>query len=76
MNRNVGATDKRLRTAAGAVVGTGSIAILFGALSLPAVLAPVFGVLAIVLLATATTESCPAYSLFGVDSCSRSSRPE
>jgi len=76
VNRNVGTKDERVRTAAGALAGTASIAILSGALSLPTAIAPVLGVVAIVMFATAATGNCPAYSLLGVDSCSRSSRPE
>lgn len=71
MNQNVGSIDQKLRTATGAVTGTAAIAILLGAVSLPAILAPVLGLVAVVMLATAATGSCPAYSLLGVDSCSR-----
>lgn len=73
MNRNVGSGDKRLRTAVGAVAGTTSIAALAGAVSLPAVLSPVLGLVAIMMLVTATVGTCPIYSMLGVDSCPRDS---
>jgi Protein of unknown function (DUF2892). len=75
MNQNVGSTDGVLRTVAGAVAGAVSIAVLAGALSLPTVLSPVLGVIAVVMLTTATVGTCPVYSVFGVDSCSRGSNP-
>jgi hypothetical protein len=75
MNQNVGSTDGVLRTAVGAVAGAVSIAVLAGALSLPTVLSPVLGVIAVVMLTTAAVGTCPVYSVFGVDSCSRGSSP-
>ena len=75
MRRNVGSVDETLRTAVGAVAGTISIAILTGTLSLPTVLSPVLGIVAIMMLATATVGTCPIYSMFGIDSCSRNSSP-
>jgi lysozyme family protein len=75
MKRNVGSVDETLRTAVGAVTGTISIAILTGTLSLPTVLSPVLGIVAIMMLATATVGTCPIYSMFGIDSCSRNSSP-
>jgi hypothetical protein len=75
MNQNVGSTDGVLRTAVGAVAGAVSIAVLAGALSLPTVLSPVLGVIAVVMLTTAAVGTCPVYSVFGVDSCSRGSNP-
>ncbi len=75
MNQNVGSTDGVLRTATGAVAGAVSIAVLAGALSLPTVLSPVLGVIAVVMLTTAAVGTCPVYSVFGVDSCSRGSSP-
>jgi hypothetical protein len=75
MNRNVGSVDQTLRTAVGAVTGGVSIAILTGTLSLPAVLAPVLGVIAIMMLATASMGTCPVYSVLGIDSCPRDSNP-
>lgn len=75
MDRNVGSTDQALRTAAGAVAGAVSIATLTGTVSLPMVLSPVLGIVAIMMLVTATVGTCPIYSVFGIDSCSRDSRP-
>jgi hypothetical protein len=69
MNKNIGATDKRVRTVVGAVVGAASIATLAGAVPLPALAVPVMGVVALVMLATAAVNTCPAYSLLGVDTC-------
>ncbi len=75
MEQNVGSTDQVLRTAVGAVGGIASIAILAGAVSLPTVLSPVLGIVAIIMLATAAAGTCPIYSMFGIDSCSRKSSP-
>lgn len=75
MNNNVGSVDQTLRTAAGAVTGVASIAILAGVGSLPTVLSPVLGVVAVMMLVTAAVGTCPVYSMLGVDSCSRSSSP-
>jgi hypothetical protein len=71
MDKNVGSTDQMLRTAAGAVAGIASIVILAGIDTVPAALSPVLGIVAIVMLATAAAGTCPVYSMFGVDSCSR-----
>ncbi len=73
MAQNVGATDRQLRTALGALAGTGSLAILAEVVSLPEVLSPVLGVVALVMLVTAATGSCGVYSLLGVDTCSMNS---
>lgn len=70
MNRNVGTKDRQLRTALGAVFGIASLAVLAGSLSLPSILSPVLGVLAIVMLGTAATGTCGFYTLIGVDTCS------
>ncbi|MFT4880555.1 MAG: hypothetical protein ACI9CA_000176 [Natronomonas sp.] len=75
MSQNVGSTDGVLRTVVGAVAGAVSIAVLAKALSLPTVLSPVLGAIAIVMLTTAAVGTCPVYSVFGVDSCSRGSNP-
>jgi hypothetical protein len=75
MSQNVGSTDQKLRTAAGAVTGTTSIAILAGAVSAPAALSPVLGLVAVIMLATAAVGTCPVYGLLGIDSCSRDSSP-
>jgi len=67
MNRNVGSTDRLVRIVLGAVLGAVSLAILAGSVSLPTVLSPVLGVLALVLLGTAATSTCGLYSVLGVD---------
>ena len=69
MSQNVGATDKRVRTAVGAVAGAASLATLAGSAPLPAIAAPVLGVVAIAMLATAATGTCGLYSVLGVDTC-------
>lgn len=69
MNQNVGATDKRVRTVVGAVAGAASLATLAGAAPLPTVAAPVLGVVALAMLATAATGTCGLYALLGVDTC-------
>ncbi|MGQ3328114.1 MULTISPECIES: YgaP family membrane protein [Halorubrum] len=70
MDQNVGPTDKRVRTALGAVVGIASLATLAGAVPLPALAAPVLGVASLLMLGTAATGTCALYSLLGVDTCS------
>ncbi|MFC5134173.1 MULTISPECIES: YgaP family membrane protein [Haloferacaceae] len=70
MDKNVGAMDKRVRTAIGAVMGTVSLATLVGAAPLPAIASPILGVVALVMLGTAATGTCGLYSLLGVDTCS------
>jgi hypothetical protein len=70
MSKNVGATDRQLRTLLGAVLGLGSFAILGGMLSLPMLLAPVLGFVSLVMLGTAATQTCGLYSVLGVDTCS------
>ncbi|ELZ49998.1 hypothetical protein C464_03427 [Halorubrum coriense DSM 10284] len=69
MNQNVGSTDKRVRTAVGAVAGAVSLATLAGSAPLPDIAAPVLGVVAIAMLATAATGTCGLYSVLGVDTC-------
>ncbi|OYR38356.1 hypothetical protein DJ82_12295 [Halorubrum sp. Ib24] len=69
MNQNVGSTDKRVRTALGAVFGIASLATLAGAVPVPALAAPVLGVVSLIMLGTAATGTCALYSLLGVDTC-------
>lgn len=73
VSQNVGSTDRQLRTAIGALFGIGSFAILAGVGSLPPLLSPVLGVLALVLLGTAATGTCGLYSVLGVNTCTRQS---
>jgi hypothetical protein len=75
MAKNVGSTDKVLRTAVGAIAGTASIVILVGNLSLPTMFSPILGAVALIMLATAIIGTCPIYSAIGVDTCSRASSP-
>lgn len=75
MQSNVGAFDQTLRTGTGAAAGLASLAILGSVLSLPTVLSPLLGVVAVMMLVTATVGTCPVYSLLGVDTCPRSSSP-
>jgi len=69
MSQNVGATDKRVRTALGAGLGIASLASLAGALSLPTLTAPLLGVASLLTLGTAAAGTCAFYSLLGVDTC-------
>jgi len=69
MNRNVGATDKRVRIGLGAIAGLASIAILADVLTLPSLIAPVLGLGAVILLVTGLTGFCGLYSVLGMDTC-------
>jgi hypothetical protein len=71
MQQNVGSTDKRVRTALGAVLGTLSLLTLAGGagLPLPPIAAPILGIGALLMLGTAATGTCGLYSLLGVDTC-------
>ena len=73
MDKNVGATDRQVRTTLGAVLGIASLGILAVSTPLPALVSPVFGILALVMLGTAATGSCGLYSLIGADTCSMES---
>ena len=75
MDINVGATDKSVRTVVGAVAGVLSLAILAGQLGAPALASPVLGVVALVMLGTAATRSCPVYSVLGMSTCPRNAGP-
>lgn len=69
MDKNVGVTDARARAVVGAVAGSVSIATLAGVVSLPALTAPVLGVIAIIAFGTAATGTCGLYSVLGIDTC-------
>lgn len=71
MVTNVGATDKSVRTIIGALAGVISLAILAGQLSAPEILSPVLGLVALIMLGTAATSSCPVYSALGMSTCPR-----
>jgi hypothetical protein len=66
MSQNVGATDRQLRTLLGAIFGVGSLGILAGVASLPMILSPVLGLIAVIMLGTAATGTCGLYSVLGV----------
>lgn len=72
MEVNVGNTDKSVRALIGAVAGAVSLAILAGQLTAPAIASPVLGIVALMMLGTAATGSCPAYTILGMNTCSRS----
>jgi len=72
MEQNVGDTDKLARILVGAVFGIVSIAALAGVGDLPAIVSPIAGLFAIVLLGTAAMGSCGLYSLLGINTCSAS----
>ncbi|MBP1923359.1 hypothetical protein J2751_002401 [Halorubrum alkaliphilum] len=69
MDKNVGSTDGRVRTAVGAVAGALSIATLAGVVPLPELAAPLLGVVALAALGTAATGVCGLYSVLGVNTC-------
>ena len=75
MDINVGATDKSVRTIIGAVAGVLSLAILAGQLAAPTLASPVLGVVALIMLGTAATRSCPIYSVLGMNTCPRNAGP-
>lgn len=74
MEENVGLLDQKVRIGLGAVLGLVSLLVLAQSqgmasemLPLPAVVSPVLGVVAIVLLATGYTSKCALYSALGMD---------
>ena len=71
MDTNVGATDQSVRAIIGAVAGAVSLALLSGLVAGPALLSPVLGIVALVMFGTATTNSCPIYSVLGMSTCPR-----
>jgi hypothetical protein len=75
MDVNVGATDKSVRTLIGAIAGVLSLAILAGQLPAPALASPVLGVVALIMLGTAATRSCPVYAVLGMNTCPRNAGP-
>ena len=75
MDVDVGATDKSVRTLIGAIAGVLSLAILAGQLAVPTLASPVLGVVALIMLGTAATRSCPVYSVLGMSTCPRNAGP-
>ncbi|MFD1686200.1 YgaP family membrane protein [Halobellus litoreus] len=69
MEQNVGRTDGIARVAIGAIAGVISLAILGNAVSGPAILSPILGIVSIMMLATGATGRCGVYSLIGVNTC-------
>ncbi|GAB7008999.1 YgaP family membrane protein [Halorubrum trueperi] len=69
MDQNVGITDKRVRTALGAVSGIVSLASLAGVVPLPGIASLALGIAALIMLGTAATGFCGLYALLGVDTC-------
>jgi len=72
MKHNIGAVDRTTRILIGAITGIVSLLTLTNVVSLPAVVSPVFGVIALVMLGTSVMGSCPLYTLFGINTCSAS----
>jgi|AntDeeMinimDraft_4_1070355.scaffolds.fasta_scaffold02371_1 hypothetical protein len=75
MDINVGATDKSVRTIIGAIAGVLSLAILAGQLAVPVLASPILGIVALMMLGTAATGSCPVYSVLGMSTCPRNAGP-
>ncbi len=71
MEQNVGELDRTARIALGAIAGGASLAILGGIISTSSLAAAVLGIVSVVLFVTATTRTCGAYSLIGVNTCER-----
>ncbi len=69
MERNVGSLDQNVRIAVGAVAGLVSLAVLAGQIGLPAVAAPVLGIVAVIMLVTGLSGTCGVYSALGVSTC-------
>lgn len=67
MEENVGGSDRLARIVIGAVLGLISLGILGELVEAPMWVSPVFGVLALVLLATAYTKQCKINELLGRD---------
>ncbi|MDH5019830.1 YgaP family membrane protein [Halobacterium rubrum] len=66
MERNVGSTDAVVRVLLGALLGVASLAILGDYVEAAAILSPVLGLVAVILLATGLTNTCGLYSVLGV----------
>lgn len=66
MEKNVGRGDSIVRIGLGAVLGVVSLLVLGGSVAGPAVLSPVLGLAAVILLVTGLTSTCGLYSVLGV----------
>jgi hypothetical protein len=73
MEKNVGNTDKLARILIGAVAGVISLAILGGMIETTMLLSPVLGLVALIMLVTGFTNTCPIYRALGMSTL-RSSR--
>jgi hypothetical protein len=71
MEQNVGNTDGLVRIVVGAVAGLVSLGIVSGTVGLPAILSPVLGLVAVILLVTGATNTCPLYSVLGLNTLRR-----
>lgn len=67
MQQNVGDTDRLVRILVGALLGALSLAILGNAVDLPTILSPVLGALAVIMLLTGATNTCPIYAALGMN---------
>jgi hypothetical protein len=74
MEQNVGNTDKTVQILVGAVAGVVSLSVLAGAVQLPAILSPILGLVAVIMLGTAFTGFCGLYTVLGVDTCPADAR--
>lgn len=66
MEKNVGQMDSIVRVVFGGFLGLVSLLILGGIVGGPAILSPIFGLVAVILLVTGLSGSCGLYSLLGV----------
>lgn len=67
MEKNVGRLDSRIRRRIGSILLLIGLAGLFGLLQIGRVLEIVFVVLGLIFFATALTNKCGLYALFGID---------
>ena len=74
MEENVGLMDQKVRIALGAVSGLVSLLVLAQSqsivselLPLPAIVSPVLGLVALMLLVTGFRKKCQLYSMLGMD---------
>lgn len=68
MNNNIGNADRIIRTSFGALAGILALFGLFYA-EIPTVIAPILGLVSLMLLSTAYMKFCGLYKIFGYDTC-------
>lgn len=68
MNNNIGDADRIIRTALGGLSGIMALFGLFYA-EIPTVIAPLFGLISIILIVTAYVKFCGLYKIIGYDTC-------